>query len=299
MKIKENFKKYLNEPALNIISDPKNLLIGSTLQFLSTFLMLLGFFSLFIFFMILGSILDSETNFLITIIENTLKLTPIMLLMVFGTIFGLFFIFSFLLIFLVNGYYIRTVKDTINGNIGIPDWNNIFGLLKKGISYTFGLFLLGIIFQIPVYLLSFGLIFLNFDIPELFISSFAFLLSFLSWTYIPLGTLNYIEKNKFLALFNFKKSFKLYSREYIGYLVLLLVLLGFYSLLEYVASYFLGSVIETVSLNQNLLYDTKFLISQLLWIPALYLLSTAYFTIYLCVAKGAGIYYRNLSLKTS
>lgn len=299
MKIKENFKKYLDEPALDIISDPKNLLIGSTLHFLGTFFMLFGFFSLFIFFVILGSILDSEASFLTTVIENTLKLTPDMLLMVFGTIFGLFFIFSFLLIFLVNGYYIRTVKNTINGNIGIPDWNNTFELLKKGISYTFGLFLIGIIFQIPVYSLSFGLIFLNFEISELFISAFAFLLSFFSWGYIPLGTLNYIEKNKFLALFNFKKSFKLYSREYIGYLVVVLVLIGFYSSLEYAASYFLGSVIETVSLNQNLLYDTKFLISQVLWIPALYFLSFTYFTICLCIAKGAGIYYRNLLFRNS
>lgn len=289
MSVNEIYTNYIKGPALDIFSNPKNLIFGSTVHFLSSIFILFSFLSLFVFFVILGSTITSESNFLIDIFKNNLNLTIDVLLIISGAVFGFFFIFSILLTFLINGYWLKTIKYTMNSQ-NIPDWTGVLELLKYGVIYTIGLFIIGIIFQSPFYMILLAQIVLN--LPDLgILSNLPYVCSFLSWVYIPLGTLNYIEKNKFLALFNVKKSFKLYSKEYINYLVASFLLIGIYSIFELLIGYLIELVIDKVVANPNLITDPNFLSWQILWIPALYVNSFVCFTIFLWLSRGIGTYY--------
>ncbi|CAB3288558.1 conserved membrane protein of unknown function [Methanocaldococcus lauensis] len=141
------------------------------------------------------------------------------------------FLIGLIVGFLVDGYYIRVMKTTVEGSNTLPEWNNISDLLVKGFLYTIGTLILVIIFMLPLIILFIiGIFAMAIDssgiigLPLLLISLLLMIpLIILLILYSYLAEVNFSVKG-FFGFFEFKKIFKLMSLKYVVLLILVVII---------------------------------------------------------------------------
>ncbi|CAB3289100.1 conserved membrane protein of unknown function [Methanocaldococcus lauensis] len=153
------------------------------------------------------------------------KFTTLLILSSIGFLIGL------IVGFLVDGYYIRVMKTTVEGSNTLPEWNNISDLLVKGFLYTIGTLILVIIFMLPLIILFIiGIFAMAIDssgiigLPLLLISLLLMILLIILFIlYSYLAEVNFSVKG-FFGFFEFKKIFKLMSLKYVVLLILVVII---------------------------------------------------------------------------
>ncbi len=153
------------------------------------------------------------------------KFTTLLILSSIGFLIGL------IVGFLVDGYYVRVMKTTVEGSNTLPEWNNITDLLIKGFLYTIGTFILGIIFMLPLIILFIiGLFGMFIDISGviglslLLISLLLMIpLIILLILYSYLAEVNFSVKG-FFGFFEFKRIFKLMSLKYVVLVIIVILI---------------------------------------------------------------------------
>ena len=148
------------------------------------------------------------------------KFTTLLILSSIGFLIGL------IVGFLVDGYYVRVMKTTVEGSNTLPEWNNISDLLVKGFLYTIGTLILVIIFMLPLIILFIiGIFAMAIDssgiigLPLLLMIPLIIFLILYSY----LAEVNFSVKG-FFGFFEFKKIFKLMSLKYVVLLILVVII---------------------------------------------------------------------------
>lgn len=130
------------------------------------------------------------------------------------------FLIALIVGFIIDGYYVRVMKTTVENYNILPDWDNIVDLLKRGFVYFVGEIILSIIFAIiPVLFIVLGMflmalsgilgaIFMGFGFLLLFILTIAYLI------YKGLAEVNYSIKG-FSGFFEFREIFRMINLDYI------------------------------------------------------------------------------------
>ncbi|AIJ05405.1 hypothetical protein JH146_0556 [Methanocaldococcus bathoardescens] len=172
---------------------------------------------------VIGWILLSLTWFLISIAKYTASWEVYLILMI---------------IFLIQcGYYIKIMKETLNGSNKLPDWNNCPKLLIDGLLYDIGALMLLFISLIPAFvgvvLYIAGLHFLVKTFSSIFeiimdigvwIAILGFIFGCLVFLiYLPISTANFANKG-FFGFFEFKNLFKMMNLKYIVLAIVVYVL---------------------------------------------------------------------------
>ncbi|WP_048197462.1 DUF4013 domain-containing protein [Methanocaldococcus sp. FS406-22] len=80
-------------------------------------------------------------------VTNSLTLSSLLVIGGFG------FLIALIISFIVDGYYVRVMKTTVENYDILPDWDNVADLLKRGFLYWIGVVILLIIFMIVPILL--------------------------------------------------------------------------------------------------------------------------------------------------
>ncbi|WP_456374291.1 DUF4013 domain-containing protein [Methanocaldococcus sp.] len=141
------------------------------------------------------------------------------------------FLIGLIVGFLVDGYYVRVMRTTVEGSNELPEWSNITDLLIRGFLYAVGVFILLVIFLLPlIILLIIGAYYVitQHNIGNGLILLFASLVIgiplFIVYVfYTPLAEVNYSVKG-FLGFFEFKRIFRLMSIKYIILVILIMVI---------------------------------------------------------------------------
>ncbi|ACV24075.1 DUF4013 domain-containing protein [Methanocaldococcus fervens] len=195
------FEDYIIESFKYAFSDIKKGIVGGLLLSISEV-----FSILFSVFMIATDVSSNIPNFEI--------LTSLLTVMAVG------FLISLIIGFIIDGYYVRVMKTTVEGFNNLPEWNNFADLFVKGILYVIGSLILAVVFLIVPIILLFVSILLatqsnSIGLAFLIISFviFGILLIALIF-YLPLAEVNFSVKG-FLGFFEFKKIFKLMSVKYV------------------------------------------------------------------------------------
>ncbi len=138
---------------------------------------------------------------------------------------------SFILGFLVDGYYVRVLKTTVEGSNKLPEWNNFVNLLVKGFLYAVGGLILMIIFLFPLIVVGimgiYSLIIrhsIGVGLSLLFASLLISIPLFIALIfYLPLAKVNFSIRG-FLGFFEFKRIFKLMSIKYILLVIIIWII---------------------------------------------------------------------------
>ncbi|MEO2117935.1 MAG: DUF4013 domain-containing protein [Methanocaldococcus sp.] len=130
------------------------------------------------------------------------------------------FLIALIVGFIIDGYYVRVMKTTVENYHILPDWDNIIDLLKRGFVYFVGEIVLSIIFAIiPILFIVvgaflvalsgiLGAIFMGFGFLLLIILTIAYLI------YKGLAEVNYSIKG-FSGFFEFREIFRMINLNYI------------------------------------------------------------------------------------
>ncbi|WP_456416805.1 DUF4013 domain-containing protein [Methanocaldococcus sp.] len=244
--------EYISEAFKYAFSDIKKGLVGGFLYAISG---VLGAFIFVVFVLLINPMSMSYYNF-----EKKLTM--------FLGISLIIFLISLIIGFLVNGYYVRVMKTTVEGSNTLPEWSNITDLLIKGFLYAVGIFILLVIFLVPlIILLIIGAYYvINHNIGNGLILLFASLVIgiplFIVYVfYTPLAEVNYSVKG-FLGFFEFKKIFKLMSIKYIILIIFItiiiliidMVIYSFFAFIKYMfLPYNLTSTLSMPMLIVNLI----------------------------------------------
>ncbi|MBW9223401.1 DUF4013 domain-containing protein [Methanothermococcus sp. SCGC AD-155-E23] len=207
-------EKYLIEPFEYVSSDWSKVLIGILLSILPMVISIIAFITLY-----------AQLNLLL----------PLFL-------WGIVILLSLLVSIILAGYYIGVIRNTLEGLDTLPDWSNIVRILIDGLLYIVaGLILLLIaclpailLFIIGVYpiLATSGSYTTYSDLWSVItlISTIIILLFLYGviaiivlWIYLPLATVNFAKKG-FFGFFEVVEILKRFSLEYLGILVLYLVI---------------------------------------------------------------------------
>ncbi|ENN95642.1 hypothetical protein J422_06733 [Methanocaldococcus villosus KIN24-T80] len=189
--IKNNFSKFLIGGILSLISG-----------------IFLGVMTFFISY--LGNLYD---------ISRVVFLIPIFIIM---------FIILLTIIFIISGYYVRVMKNTVE-NKEAPDWDNIWELFVSGLLYTVGMLILSIIFLIiPFIIILMAILFININTKLSVLTIILGLLLFIPFIlcltlYQPLASVNF-SVNGFFGFFEFRKIFKLMSLKYVLLLIVVFII---------------------------------------------------------------------------
>jgi hypothetical protein len=127
--------------------------------------------------------------------------------------------------FMVDGYYVKIMKTTVESGNSLPDWDNFAELIKIGFLYWIGGIVLGLMFfVIPIVMILVGVVVLAKSpiagavlIGIGLILALILLIVYIFYKY--LADVNYSVKG-FMGFFEFKKIFK---RMSITYVILLIV----------------------------------------------------------------------------
>jgi len=144
------------------------------------------------------------------------------------------------------GYYIKIMKETLNGSNKLPNWNNYSKLLIDGLLYSIGALILLFISLIPMFvggaLYLVGLHFLVKTFSSIFevimdigawMTILGFVFGYLVFlVYLPISTAN--SRNKgFFGFFEFKKLFKVMNLKYIVLVIVVYILTSLIYLIVY------------------------------------------------------------------
>ena len=135
------------------------------------------------------------------------------------------------------GYYIKIMKETLNGSNKLPNWNNCSKLLIDGLLYSIGALILLFISLIPMFvggaLYLVGLHFLVKTFSSIFevimdigawMTILGFVFGYLVFlVYLPISTANFANKG-FFGFFEFKNLFKMMDIKYIVLVIVVYVL---------------------------------------------------------------------------
>ena len=192
------FEDYLTESFKYAFSDIKKGIIGGLLLAIS------GVFS----------ILLSIITFTAGANSNPYNIFKILTGMLIAIIIG--FLISLVIGFIVDGYYVRIMKTTVEGNDNLPEWDNFIDLLVRGFLYFVGILILAFIFLIiPIILFGIGILLITQDKiigwAPLMMSFVKFIILFILLAfYLPLAEVNF-SINGFLGFFEFKKIIRMIS----------------------------------------------------------------------------------------
>ena len=175
---------------------------------------------------VIGWILLSLTWFLISMAEYLTGWGEYLILMI------------IIVTFLIQcGYYIKIMKETLNGSNKLPNWDNCSKLLMDGLLYGIGALILLFISLIPMFvgvaLYIVGLHFLVKTFSSIFevvmdVGVWATILGFIFGylvflIYLPISTVNFANKG-FFGFFEFKNLFKMINLKYIVLAIVVYVL---------------------------------------------------------------------------
>ncbi|WP_457612715.1 DUF4013 domain-containing protein [Methanocaldococcus sp.] len=138
------------------------------------------------------------------------------------------FLIALIIGFILDGYYVRVMKTSVENSNTLPDWNNVKDLLVRGFLYWVGGLIVGIIFLIiPFLLIVFGM-FLMFIPPlGLLVAGIGFICLIISMIayifYSGLAEVNYSVIG-FSGFFEFKKIFKMMNIDYILLVIVVIIL---------------------------------------------------------------------------
>ena len=144
------------------------------------------------------------------------------------------------------GYYIKIMKETLNGSNKLPNWNHCSKLLVDGLLYSIGASILLFISLIPMFiggvLYLVGLHFLVKTFSSIFevimnigvwITILGFIFGYLMFlAYLPISTANFANKG-FFGFFEFKNLFKMMDIKYIVLVIVVYVLTSLVYLIVY------------------------------------------------------------------
>ncbi|CAB3289102.1 conserved membrane protein of unknown function [Methanocaldococcus lauensis] len=186
------------------------------------------------------------------------------------------FLIGLIVGFLVDGYYVRVMRTTVEGSNELPEWSNITDLLIRGFLYAVGVFILLVIFLLPlIILLIIGAYYIitQHNIGNGLILLFASLVISIPFFivyvfYTPLAEVNYSVKG-FLGFFEFKRIFRLMSIKYIILVILIMVITFIinaviYSFFAFVKYMFLFSSIKYSPYNLTSTLSMPMLIVDLI-----------------------------------
>ena len=155
-----------------------------------------------------------------------------------GIVFGIIFaVIGLILLCVVDGYGIKVIKNTLDESSILPEWADYKYLALRGFLYLTGIFILGLIFNIPNILLrvveyiiifpsSFGQSspmthgMMGFMILSMVVN---LTMAIAQWLYVPLATVNFAKKDSFLGFFQIKEIISKISLEYVGILIFIAI----------------------------------------------------------------------------
>ncbi|WP_423792826.1 DUF4013 domain-containing protein [Methanocaldococcus indicus] len=193
----------------------------------------------------------------------------------------------FIVSFIIQGYLVRVMKTTVEGDGLAPKWNNIFDMFKKGLLYFVGSILLFIVFIfIPAVIFGVGILtfFIAAPIGVIFlILGFVlfFILIVIYGFYKSLADVNY-SLNGFFGFFDFKRIFSMMSLKYVVLVILLgiigVVISSIFSFPRIIVSFLLMKYQLISIVVDSLLYGIQMFVS--------FYLSVFYI-------RGIALYYRD------
>ncbi|XRP96705.1 DUF4013 domain-containing protein [Methanocaldococcus sp. 16A] len=196
------FEDYITEAFKYAFSDIKKGIIGGLLLAIS------GVFSVLLSILIFTTGVDSNPY-------NIVKILTGMLIAI-----AVGFLISLVIEFVIDGYYVRIMKTTVEGFDNLPEWDNLVDLLMRGFLYFIGILILAFVFLIiPIILFGISVLLITQDgiigLVSLMISFVIFVISIILLAfYLPLAEVNF-SINGFLGFFEFKKIIKMMSLKYI------------------------------------------------------------------------------------
>ncbi|ABR54820.1 conserved hypothetical protein [Methanococcus vannielii SB] len=208
------FEKYIKEPLIYASSDFKKIFVGGVLQLVSIFTIILG-----LFLMVAGVIPSIMGMMNLAIITSIVGIVLGLLISIIGV----------LVLAVVSGYYVKIIRETIDGKMELPEWGDFKELLKKGATLLMGMFVLQLAFGIISVIISSPFIILsilnesamNSIAIDLALNLISFVISIFQALYLTLAMITYVDKDKFSGFFDLKEIVSKISLEYV--LVLLLV----------------------------------------------------------------------------
>ncbi|MBP2200810.1 hypothetical protein J3E07_000208 [Methanococcus voltae] len=162
----------------------------------------------------------------------------------------------------LNGYIMKILSTTINGEQKLPEWENWKELFYKGFVFFIGTVILNLVFffinmgfGIIDYMSVFFFSYSDIGIFALFVSIIVFffklVLSIIQAIYTPLALSNYAYTEEFKGFFEVKKIFKMMSLNWLAVLivaviVVLIIELPLYALIVFAIIF--GIITESVTL---------------------------------------------------
>jgi hypothetical protein len=215
------FEEYLTDAFKYAFSDIKKGIIGGLLVTIPAVLMfLLGF----IMAIYVAKYISSNMMYSM-MLSFTLPKTVLMTIIV--GIFAL--LISLIVKFMVDGYYVKIMKTTVDSVNSLPDWDNFVELIKIGFLYWIGGIVLGLMFfAIPIVMILIGMAILakNPIAGAVLIGIGVILALILLIVYVfykYLADVNYSVKG-FMGFFEFKKIFKMMSLTYVILLIVVILI---------------------------------------------------------------------------
>ncbi|MBP2143123.1 hypothetical protein J2127_000264 [Methanococcus voltae] len=247
---------YIINPLKYAISNIKALLIFAILEFIP----------LAMFLIMLVTIV---TPFISKSAVDMGQMSPesfVMLMFSLGVGFVIFLFFGIIIDLIIsiflNGYIMKILSTTIQGEQKLPDWENWKELFSKGFVFFIGsvilsivFFLLNLGFEIIDYMGTFLLAYSDIGIFALFVSLivlfFKLILSIIQAIYTPLALSNYAHTEEFKAFFEVKKIVKMMSLKWLAILIVativaLIIELPLYALIVFAIVF--GIITESLML---------------------------------------------------
>jgi len=245
------FEEYITNSFKYVLSDIKKGLVGGLLSSISG---IIGAVFGIILSMLSIHYINPELAFEIpyNTLSSSLTLSSLLVIGCFG------FLIALIIGFIVDGYYVRVMKTTVENYDILPDWNNVADLLKRGFLYWIGVVILLIIFMIvPILFFIIGIFlmiknpivgfaFVGIGLILLFILIIAFLI------YIGLAEVNYSVKG-FIGFFEFKEIFSMINLTYIVLLIvvgIITIVIGFIVQLPFILIKYLVGGLNPASSSQ-------------------------------------------------
>ncbi|MBP2172235.1 DUF4013 domain-containing protein [Methanococcus voltae] len=201
---------YVINPLKYTISNIKALLIYTVLGFIPLALLL-------VVVLTTGISLISQYG---SSLDNMTPETIIMLLTTAGIGFLIWLVVSILISLATNGYIVKLVKTTVEGEQQLPEWEEWGDLLTKGLIFVIGSFLVAVAFSIISAILGFPFDYLR--IPAI-AGLISIIVSIFQMLYTPLAASNYAYTEQFAAFFRVKEITEMMSLKWLAVLIVVVI----------------------------------------------------------------------------
>ncbi|MCS3900623.1 DUF4013 domain-containing protein [Methanococcus voltae] len=201
---------YVINPLKYAISNIKALLIYTALGFIPLALLLI-------------MVLTTGISILSKYGSDISSMTPdsvLSLITTLGIGFIIWLVITILVSLATNGYIVKLVKTSVEGEQILPNWENWSDLLLKGLILIIGSFLIALIFSAISAILSMPFDYL--EIPMI-AGILTAIVAIFQMLYTPLAVSNYSYTEEFMAFFRVKEIYNMMSLKWLAIIIVVAI----------------------------------------------------------------------------